>query len=309
MRNTIAATLLWISALAMSPWDIAPVDHIAKIEQCRKRVLKLLELEKEQDFRNKTESIKESIDDWIDSKKTRAILIWVSHYKNLTDITASRNDVHWMAALLNETYGIPKDRITIILDRRATKRKILKALAKISAETPDDVKMIVYYSWHWIPLDPRRRPDIHFKRNYLGYLTTYNSNYHYSRRKKSNIYEKDTNISKMELNKAIWERQNTLMIVDACYAWALVKNLKKNEVLVTSSDREKALWYRKSVFSWAVMQIMTSSHSDSLWSALIENPSYIDSETRRLQSLQKPLVATPRYTYNIRENRLSEKKQ
>ena len=45
-----------------------------------------------------------------------------------------------------ENYSINPKNIYTIMDRRATKRNILKALKKISDKTPDGKKIIVYFS-------------------------------------------------------------------------------------------------------------------------------------------------------------------
>lgn len=188
-------------------------------------------------------------------------------------------------------------------------------ISRVSAETPDDKKIIIYYSWHWISLDSRGREAKQYIWDYEGYVCTYDSDYTLAKKrniknnrtKKIRIYSKSTTISKTEIDNMVRKKQKVLIIVDACYAWAMTKNLTKNETIVAASNNEIAIWYKRSLFSWVIMDVISSGNIDSLWEAVIAAPAEMTKQAS-WKSAQNPLVETKDFKYDIKTDRYTEKK-
>lgn len=314
MKKMLTRTILWTSLVLTIPGNISGFNHGKKIEEISKKTQIILELKKEQEINLKLQKIQEAIDKDLDPNATRVLLIWINNYKYVTHLLTPRDDVKMIKKLLILKYWIKKENITVLLDSRATKKRILSKMRKLEKATPDDKKMIIYFSWHWIALDNKWREVLNYdKWGYSWYISPYEANIWYSQKFKSTIFVRKTRISRQEINKAIWYKQKNLLILDACYSWAMAKWSEDNEVLVTASNKEEAIAAREyskrktSLFSNAVFGIITWNKQNSLWKAIINSWKKINEQVIIEQSHQEPLIKTWKMTLFVRENRFEEK--
>jgi hypothetical protein len=56
------------------------------------------------------------------------------------------SDIREMKNFFRCNYDIPESHITTLKDKKADKKHILSAIRKISEKTPDDKKIIIYYT-------------------------------------------------------------------------------------------------------------------------------------------------------------------
>lgn len=93
----------------------------------------------------------------------RASIIGINDYKDpkIPDLKTAVNDAKAMAKLLNELYGF---QVELLLDRKATKEAIYRALRNLVSSTKLDDSVLIYYAGHgdldrtyndgwWIPAD------------------------------------------------------------------------------------------------------------------------------------------------------------
>ena len=107
----------------------------------------------------------------------RALIIGINDYKDpkIPDLETAVNDAQAMAKLLREHYGF---HIELLLDRKATKEAIFRALRKLASSTKPDDSVLIYYAGHgdldrltnegwWIPADAKGGDPITYLDNSL----------------------------------------------------------------------------------------------------------------------------------------------
>ncbi len=251
------------------------------------------------------------IDSDIDPEKTRVLLVWINKYKLINNLDTSRNDVREMRNFLISRYKIKESNIVVLTDQRATKRQILRQMRRLSADTPDDKKMIIFFSWHWIALDKKSCEVKDFKKiKYEWYISSYESDMDYSPKIDNDIYYKKTWISRREINSAVWAHQKNLLILDACFWWAMTKWSKPNEIIISASDKEIAIARaqtnsKMSLFSNAVFETI-SWNKKSLWNWVLEAKLKVDEKAKLADSPQEPIIKANRTTYYVRKNKLEQ---
>jgi len=93
----------------------------------------------------------------------RALIIGINDYKDpkIPDLETAVNDAKAMAELLRKRYGF---QVKLLLDRKATKKVIYKALRSLASSTKPNDSILIYYAGHgdldrtyddgwWIPAD------------------------------------------------------------------------------------------------------------------------------------------------------------
>ncbi len=107
----------------------------------------------------------------------RALLIGINDYNDpkIPDLETAVNDANAMADLLRDRYGF---QIELLLDRKATREAIYKALRKLASSTKPDDSILIYYAGHgdldrltndgwWIPADAKGGDPITYLDNFL----------------------------------------------------------------------------------------------------------------------------------------------
>ncbi len=95
----------------------------------------------------------------------RALIIGIKDYKDpkIPDLETAVNDAKAMAELLRERYGF---QVKLLLNQRATKVAIYRALRSLASSTKPDESVLIYYAGHgdidrtyddgwWIPVDAK----------------------------------------------------------------------------------------------------------------------------------------------------------
>ena len=95
----------------------------------------------------------------------RALIIGINDYKDpkIPDLETAVNDAKAMAELLRERYGF---QVKLLLDRKATKKVIYRALRSLASSTRPNDSILIYYAGHgdldrtyddgwWIPVDAK----------------------------------------------------------------------------------------------------------------------------------------------------------
>jgi formylglycine-generating enzyme required for sulfatase activity len=107
----------------------------------------------------------------------RALLIGINDYNDpkIPDLETAVNDASAMAKLLRERYGF---RVKLLLDRKATKKAIYRALRSLASSTKPDDSILIYYAGHgdldrltndgwWIPADAKGGDSVTYLNNFL----------------------------------------------------------------------------------------------------------------------------------------------
>jgi uncharacterized caspase-like protein len=95
----------------------------------------------------------------------RALIIGINDYKDpkIPDLKTAVSDARAMAELLRERYGF---QVKLLLDRKATKEAIYRALRNLASSTKSDESVLIYYAGHgdldrtyndgwWIPANAK----------------------------------------------------------------------------------------------------------------------------------------------------------
>lgn len=95
----------------------------------------------------------------------KALIIGINDYKdpNIPDLETAGNDAKAMAKLLRELYGF---KVELLLDRKATREGIYRALRNLTSSSKPDESVLIYYAGHgdldqtyddgwWIPVDAK----------------------------------------------------------------------------------------------------------------------------------------------------------
>ena len=107
----------------------------------------------------------------------RALIIGINDYKdpNIPDLKTPVNDAQAMGKLLHERYGF---QVELLLDRKATKEAIFRALRSLTSTTTADESVLIYYAGHgdldrltnegwWIPSDAKGGDPVTYLDNVL----------------------------------------------------------------------------------------------------------------------------------------------
>ncbi|MDD2487283.1 MAG: caspase family protein [Candidatus Gracilibacteria bacterium] len=269
----------------------------------------LARFKKESEFKRKIGQIREAIEKDIDPKETRVLLIGISKYKFLTAIDASENDVDDINRFFRKNYLISKKNIFVLKNRKATKAHILKYLSEISEMTPQDKKIIVYFSGHGIALDKDNMPTENFTNSdYTGYISPYEADFKYSKKdKKKNIFNPKTRISQKEINDTLKPNQQALLIIDACFGGALIKDIRRKDILISGSDKEVALGIdNKSLFSSTVFNRKSRKHKYSIGETVTNSKERLNTIMTENGSPQQPIIKTESLTLYMRDNSIKD---
>jgi len=95
----------------------------------------------------------------------RALIIGINDYKDpkIPDLETAINDAKAMAELLRERYGF---QVKLLLNQKATKEAIYRALRNLASSSKPDDSVLIYYAGHgdldktyddgwWIPADAK----------------------------------------------------------------------------------------------------------------------------------------------------------
>ena len=95
----------------------------------------------------------------------RALIIGINDYKDpkIPDLETAVNDARAMAELLGKRYGF---KVKLLLNRKATRKAIYRALRNLASSTKPDDSILIYYAGHgdldrtyddgwWIPADAK----------------------------------------------------------------------------------------------------------------------------------------------------------
>ena len=107
----------------------------------------------------------------------RALIIGINDYQdpNIPDLETPVNDAQAMAKLLRDRYGF---QIELLLDRKATKEAIFRALRKLASSAKPDDSVLIYFAGHgdldrftndgwWIPADAKSQDPLTYLDNFL----------------------------------------------------------------------------------------------------------------------------------------------
>jgi hypothetical protein len=107
----------------------------------------------------------------------RALLIGINDYNDpkIPDLETAVNDASAMAKLLRKRYGF---KVKLLLDRKATKKAIYRALRSLASSTKPDDSILIYYAGHgdldrltndgwWIPADAKGGDSVTYLNNFL----------------------------------------------------------------------------------------------------------------------------------------------
>jgi len=107
----------------------------------------------------------------------KALIIGINDYKDpdIPDLETAVNDANAMANLLSERYGFE---VELLLDRKATREAIYRALRSLTSSTETDDSILIYYAGHgdldrltndgwWIPADAKGGDPVTYLNNFL----------------------------------------------------------------------------------------------------------------------------------------------
>ena len=107
----------------------------------------------------------------------KALIIGINDYKdpNIPDLETAVNDANAMANLLSERYGF---KVKLLLDHKATREAIYRALRSLALSTEADDSVLIYYAGHgdldritndgwWIPADAKGGDPLTYLNNFL----------------------------------------------------------------------------------------------------------------------------------------------
>ena len=107
----------------------------------------------------------------------KALIIGINDYKDpdIPDLETAVNDANAMANLLSERYGFE---VKLLLDRKATREAIYRALRSLTSSTEADDSVLIYYAGHgdldrltndgwWIPADAKGGDPVTYLNNFL----------------------------------------------------------------------------------------------------------------------------------------------
>lgn len=82
-------------------------------------------------------------------RKSWALIIGINNYLNVSPLGYARNDAEAIANILEKKFDFKKENITLLLDKEATKKKIMSSFLKFAQENvkPND-RVLVFFAGH-----------------------------------------------------------------------------------------------------------------------------------------------------------------
>ena len=197
----------------------------------------------------------------------RALLIGISNYNDpkIPDLETAVNDANAMAKLLRERYGF---QVKLLLNRKATREGIYRALRKLASSAKSDDSVLIYYAGHgdldrtyddgwWIPVDAKG-----------GNPVTYLDNGQVQKAMRS------------------MKARHVLLISDSCYSGTLFGQARSMPQVIDDKYylnlyNEKSRWGMTSGNKTPVSDRGTGNHSVFAYQLLKE-----------LRNSQKPYIST-----------------
>ncbi len=136
---------------------------------------------------------------------SRALLVGINKYQNVTQLGYAVADAESMRTLLVRKFGFKPNRVNVLTDAKATKKSIMAAFADLLETSPND-RVIVFYAGHGTQTDLPGGGE-------MGYLIPVDG----KAKSKSELYS--TCISMEELKNVSKQipAKHVLFLVDACY--------------------------------------------------------------------------------------------
>lgn len=107
----------------------------------------------------------------------KALIIGINDYKDpdIPDLETAVNDANAIADLLSERYGFE---VELLLDSKATREAIYRALRNLTSSTEADDSVLIYYAGHgdldrltndgwWIPVDAKGGDPVTYLNNFM----------------------------------------------------------------------------------------------------------------------------------------------
>ena len=197
----------------------------------------------------------------------RALIIGINDYKDpkIPDLETAVNDARAMADLLQERYGF---KVKLLLNRKATRRTIYKALRNMASTTKPNDSVLIYYAGHgdldrtyndgwWIPADAKG-----------GDPVTYLDN------------------GQVQKSMRSMEARHVLLISDACYSGTLFGQARAMPSVIDNKYylnlyNEKSRWGMTSGNKTPVSDTGSGGHSVFAYQLLKE-----------LRKNEKPYIST-----------------
>jgi len=97
-----------------------------------------------------------------------ALIIGINRYQEWPHLRTAVNDVKGLKTILVKRYGFSDERIVLLMDREATRGKIINDLRKLASGLKDDDNLLVYFAGHgqlddltgdgyWIPVEGKQK--------------------------------------------------------------------------------------------------------------------------------------------------------
>jgi len=152
-----------------------------------------------------------------------ALIIGINNYQHLSRLATAVNDARTVAEILKKQYGFS---VSLLLDRQATRRGILKAFNRLSKKLGKNDHLLIYYAGHgyydkdgeaayWLPSDAQKNEDIDWIS--ASSITTH-----------------------IKRNQA----RNILIVADSCYSGTLTKRRDAN-VDLHKTERQRQRYLKK----------------------------------------------------------------
>lgn len=93
-----------------------------------------------------------------------ALIIGIDHYQHAPPLETAARDAQGVMDVLIDRYGFQKERVTLLLNERATRTNIEDALFRLSREAKSEDSVLIYYAGHgqygdnqrlgwWVPVE------------------------------------------------------------------------------------------------------------------------------------------------------------
>lgn len=131
-----------------------------------------------------------------------ALCIGINTYKNISPLAFAVNDAIGIAKILVEEFSFPKDNVTVLVDKQATKKQILKKYLEFSEKSGIDDRIIFYFAGHGHTVTGNRGE--------VGYLIPYDA----AQNDLSSMIRWD----EMTKNSELIPAKHLLFLLDACFS-------------------------------------------------------------------------------------------
>lgn len=91
---------------------------------------------------------------WLRAERTRIVSVGISHYedRSIPPVTYASNDARAVVEFARGA-GVPRENITLLVEKQATRTKIIKAIKELETRTDESDEMAMFYfSGHGVPL-------------------------------------------------------------------------------------------------------------------------------------------------------------